>query len=115
MILQMFEAHKKLSIELTSYGHCYQQFIYSNFESGNIRKDNYEKHINVLTELSWWIFSMKKNPNINEMDSFIKNYEKSYISINTTSVIDNLIDCSILEHDKINYCFKYPYIYIIFL
>ncbi len=115
MILQMFEAHKKLSIELTSYGHCYQQFIYSNFESGNIRKDNYEKHINVLTELSWWIFSMKKNPNINEMDSFIKNYEKSYISINTTSVIDNLIDCSILEHDKINYCFKYPYIYYFFV
>ena len=115
MILQMFEAHKKLSIELTSYGHCYQQFIYSNFESGNIKKDNYEKHINVLTELSWWIFSMKRSPNIHEMDLFIKDYEKSYISNNTSSVVNNLVDCSILEYDKIKYCFKYPYIYYFFV
>ena len=115
MILQMFEAHKKLNVELTSYGHCYQQLIYTSFESGKIHKEQYEKYLNVLTELSWWIFKNDKNPNYNDIDVFFDEYEGKFLSSDRVIVIENLIDCSILMTDSIDYKFKYPYIYYFFV
>jgi len=115
MILQMFEAHKKLNIELTSYGHCYQQLIYTSFESGNINKEHYEKHLNVLTELAWWIFNNSKNPNHHNMDSFFLDYEERFLSSDRSTVIKSLIDCSLIASDGIEYRFKYPYIYYFFV
>lgn len=115
MILQMFEAHKKLNIELTSYGHCYQQLIYANFETGKINKEHYEKYLNVLTELSWWIFKSNKNPNYNDIDIFFNEYESKFLSSDRSNVVDSLIDCSILTTDQVEYKFKYPYIYYFFV
>lgn len=115
MILQMFEAHKKLNVELTSYGHCYQQLIYANFESGKIHKEQYEKYLNVLTELSWWIFKNDKNPNYNDIDVFFDEYERKFLSSDRNIVTESLIDCSILMTDSIDYKFKYPYIYYFFV
>ena len=115
MILQMFEAHKKLNVELTSYGHCYQQLIYANFESGKIHKEQYEKYLNVLTELSWWIFKNDKNPNYNDIDIFFNEYEKKFLSSDRGLVVESLIECSILMTDSIDYKFKYPYIYYFFV
>ena len=110
MILQMFEAHKKLNVELTSYGHCYQQLIYSSFESGKINKDGYEKYLNVLTELSWWIFNSRRDLNYYDLDQFFNDYEERFLSINRDVVIKNLLNCSILVRDDSKYKFKYPYI-----
>lgn len=61
MLLQMFEAHSKLNLELSSHGHCYQQLIYQAFENAKINEREFDKYLNVLTELSWWIFSNKQN------------------------------------------------------
>ena len=110
MILQMFEAHKKLNVELTSYGHCYQQLIYSSFESGKINKDGYEKYLNVLTELSWWIFNSRRDLNYYDLDQFFNDYEERFLSINRDVVIKNLLNCSILVRDDSKCKFKYPYI-----
>lgn len=115
MVLQMFEAQKKLNIELTSYGHCYQQLIYSNFESGKIAKEQYEKYWNVLTELAWWIFKNSKNPNLDQIDSFFDDYEKKYLFLERKVVIENLISCSLIASNNIEYSFKYPYIYYFFV
>lgn len=51
----MFETHKKLNIELTSFGHCYQELIYKTFENIKINSKDYSKYINILTELAWFI------------------------------------------------------------
>ncbi len=115
MLLQMFEANKKLNIELTSFGHCYQELIYNSFSVGKIRKDEYDKYINVLTELSWWIFVNRKNPNYDEIDCFFENYKKNYISLDQKVIIDKLIHCALLASDNIEYRFKYPYIYYFFV
>lgn len=40
MILQMFEAHKNLNLELSSHGHCYQQLIYQSFKMRKLTKGN---------------------------------------------------------------------------
>ncbi|OXL17894.1 hypothetical protein CAN34_13190, partial [Psychrobacter sp. DAB_AL32B] len=111
----MFEAHKKLNIELTSYGHCYQQLIYTNFEAGNINKEQYDKHLNVLTELAWWIFKSSKNPNHHDIDVFFIDYEEKFLSSDRIVVLESLIECSLLVNDGIEYSFKYPYIYYFFV
>jgi hypothetical protein len=61
MLLQMFEAHSKLNLELSSHGHCYQQLIYQSFENAKINEREFDKYLNVLTELAWWIFSNNQN------------------------------------------------------
>ncbi len=114
MVLQMFEAQKKLNIELTSYGHCYQQLIYSNFEAGKIVKEQYEKYWNVLTELAWWIFNNNKGPNLHQMDLFFDEYEEKYLYLDRKLVIESLIKCSLIVNNNIEYSFKYPYIYYFF-
>ncbi|OZN73913.1 hypothetical protein CGQ14_34120, partial [Pseudomonas aeruginosa] len=70
MLMQMFEAYAQQNIELTSYGHCYQQLIYQSFEKAKISGRDYEKYLNVLTEISWEIFLNNGGINQNQTDDF---------------------------------------------
>lgn len=116
MLLQMFEANSKLNLELSSHGHCYQRLIYQAFENAKINEREFDKYLNILTELSWWIFINKKNPNDSEMDGFFNHYCSNYVlGVDKDSVLRKLTNHSILQVK--DYCtgFKYPYIYYFFV
>lgn len=118
VFLQMFEAHKKLNIELTSFGHCYQELIYKTFENIKINSKDYPKYLNVLTELSWFIFSLKKNKlNQYEVDFFFDKYDKEFLSVSSERnfILDNLMNSHILVNIDMDIYFKYPYIYYFFV
>lgn len=115
ILLQMFEANSQLNLELTSYGHCYQQLIYQSFEKANINRTDYEKYLNVLTELSWWIFKEEKEPNEDQLDRFFEEYSEKYLSVDQKSVIGKLVNHSILSKNNFRTGFKYPYIYYFFV
>lgn len=115
MLIQMFEAYAKQSIELTSYGHCYQQLIYQSLEQAKVKNTEYDKYFNVLTELSWEIFSKKSGLNNYQLDIFFSSYSQMYLAVNKEEIINNLIDCRILVHKNSNLKFKYPYIYYFFV
>lgn len=114
LLLQMFEANTQLKAELTSYGHCYQQLIYQTFENADIRFTDFEKFLNVLTELAWWILVNDKKPNEHELDEFFEAYCKKYLPVNKKEVIQKLVDYSILDTRDFKMGFKYPYIYYFF-
>ncbi len=115
MLLQMFEANAQLNLELTSYGHCYQQLIYQSFDKAKINKTDFEKYLNVLTELAWWIFKNEKEPNENELTEFFEGYCSSYLSVDRSLVMRKLLGHSILKDSGFNTGFKYPYIYYYFV
>lgn len=115
MLLQMFEANAQLNLELTSYGHCYQQLIYQSFDKAHISKQDFDKYLNVLTELAWEIFKKENNLNPYEIELFFTNYCKSFLSIDRDQVLKKLISHSILNDNGINVGFKYPYIYYFFV
>lgn len=115
MLLQMFEANAQLNLDLTSYGHCYQQLIYQSFDKANIDKQDFNKYLNVLTELAWEIFQNNANLNIDQIDKFFKNYSKTYLRVDKEKVIQKLVGHSILSNNGINIGFKYPYIYYFFV
>lgn len=115
MLLQMFEANAQLNLELTSYGHCYQQLIYQSFDKAHISKQDFDKYLNVLTELSWEIFKKENDLNSYELDLFFVNYNKSFLSIDKAQILKKLIGHSILSDNGINVGFKYPYIYYFFV
>ena len=115
MLLQMFEANAQLNLELTSYGHCYQQLIYQSFDKAHISKQDFDKYLNVLTELAWEIFKKESNLNPFEIELFFTNYCKSFLSIDKDQVLKKLISHSILNDNGINVGFKYPYIYYFFV
>jgi len=115
MLLQMFEANAQLNLELTSYGHCYQQLIYQSFDKAHISKQDFDKYLNVLTELAWEIFKRENNLNSFDIDLFFVNYSKSFLSIDKDQVLNKLIGHSILNDNGINIGFKYPYIYYFFV
>jgi hypothetical protein len=114
MLLQMFEANTQLKTELTSYGHCYQQLIYQTFENARIRSSDFDKYLNVLSELAWWILYNDRNPNDHELNIFFEDYCKKFLPVNKKEVIEKLVSHSILNSSNYRTGFKYPYIYYFF-
>jgi hypothetical protein len=115
MLLQWFEANAQLNLELTSYGHCYQQLIYKSFENAKIAKQDFDKYLNVLTEMSWWIFSHECDMNDHGMNLFFDEYCKTYLSVDRISVIERLTSHAVLVRRDGRIGFKYPYIYYFFV
>lgn len=114
MIMQMFEAASKQDLELTSFGHCYQQLIYQSFEKAKINPKDYGRYINILTEIAWEIFVAGEGLNEAQIENFFSNYERKYLSINREEILNKLKRHSILgtKNERLN--FKYPYIYYFF-
>ncbi|MEM5504720.1 toll/interleukin-1 receptor domain-containing protein [Shewanella frigidimarina] len=115
MLLQMFEANAQLNLDLTSYGHCYQQLIYQSFDKAKIGKHDFDKYLNVLTELSWEIFKAKGELKSNALDLFFEDYNRRFLPVDNIEVLDKLIGHSILCNNGVNVGFKYPYIYYFFV
>ncbi|MGL5100004.1 MAG: NACHT domain-containing protein, partial [Fusobacteriaceae bacterium] len=115
MLLQMFEANAKLNLELSSHGHCYQQLIYQSFENAKINDREYDKYLNVLTELAWWIFTNDVQPNDHQLEQFFKEYCTIYLEVDSKTVIRKLSDHSILQIKDFRTGFKYSYIYYFFV
>lgn len=114
MLLQLFEANTQLNLELTSYGHCYQQLIYKAFDNANISKGEFDKYLNVLSEFAWCIFTKDRSPNDNEVELFFKEYNKTYLPVSQHEVMSKLLSHSILQPKDFCIGFKYPYIYYFF-
>ncbi|MBK1851559.1 TIR domain-containing protein [Marinobacter sp. 1-4A] len=114
MLLQMFEANAQLNLDLTTYGHCYQQLIYQSFDKAAIAKADFEKYLNILTELAWRMFKSNKSLNFHEIDLFFNEYSENYLTVDQKTVLDKLVSHSILSNNGIDISFKYPYIYYFF-
>lgn len=115
MLLQMFEANNQFNLELTSYGHCYQQLIYQSFDNAKIVKQDFDKYLNVLTELSWWIFINDQQPNEYQLDVFFDEYSSTFLPVDKENTIEKLTSHSILTNFDSRVGFKYPYIYYFFV
>ena len=117
MLMQMFEAYAQQNLELTSYGHCYQQLIYQSFEKAGIKGKDYEKYLNVLTEMAWAIFKQGNGLNRYQLDAFFDDYYygQTYLSVERLEVLSNLTSHSILVEKESRVEFKYPYIYYFFV
>ncbi|NHH85339.1 TIR domain-containing protein [Cobetia sp. MB87] len=115
MLLQMFEANSKLSLELSSHGHCYQQLIYQAFSNAKIHDNEYDKYLNVLTELAWKIFINEGGLNNQQLRVFFNEYCDLYLDIEQEVVMPKLVKHSILCHKDLGIDFKYPYIYYFFV
>ncbi|HCT6245300.1 TPA: toll-Interleukin receptor, partial [Citrobacter freundii] len=74
ILLQMFEAYSQQNLEMTSYGHCYQQLVYQSFDHAKIPKKDVEKYLNVLTELAWRMHTNNGFIPESELPLFFKNY-----------------------------------------
>lgn len=115
MILQMFEAHSKLNLELSSHGHCYQQLIYQSFENAKINEREFDKYLNVLTELAWTIFLKDSDLNEHQLDEFFINYAVEFLNIDHDTILEKLKKHSILVKNGFLTGFKYPYIFYFFV
>lgn len=115
MLLQMFEANSQLNLDLTSYGHCYQQLIYQAFDKAGIEKRDFDKYINILTEFAWEVFV--KDGGLDELGvlSFVDDYSKKYLSVNFEDAFERLVSNSILSDRGDLLSFKYPYLYYFFV
>lgn len=115
MLMQLFEAYTQKNLELTSYGHCYQQLIYQSFEKAKIKSIEYEKYLNVLTELSWARFKQNRGLNQHQLGTFFTQYGDNFLSVDSSEIIGNLSNHSILAYKDNLIDFKYPYIYYFFV
>ncbi|WP_076592285.1 TIR domain-containing protein [Herminiimonas arsenitoxidans] len=114
MLLQMFEAYSQQNLELSSHGHCYQQLVYQAFDHAGVPKNEIDKYLNVLTELSWVLHKNDGAINQHGLEVFFKEYEKTYLPVDGAIVIQKLKSNSILAEQDFKIQFKYPYLYYFF-
>ena len=76
-----------LNLELSSHGHCYQQLIYQSFENAKINEREYDKYLNVLTELAWRIFVKESDLNDHELDEFFSYYQDEFLNIDKETIV----------------------------
>jgi len=115
MLLQMFEAYTQQNLELTSYGHCYQELIYQAFRNADIHPKEVNQYLNVLTELAWKIHLNKDGLNAAGLDDFFDEYEKKYLGVDRKTVLQKLQKNSILRESSFKIHFKYPYLFYFFV
>lgn len=114
-ILQMLEAYTSQRLDMTSHGHCYQSLVYQALERINIKKNEIDKYMNVLTELAWAQYTNEGKPlTTEELSNFYDDYAKEYLSVDRAKVTEDLHNCSILSSQDNQISFKYPYIYYFF-
>lgn len=114
-ILQMLEAYTSQRLDMTSHGHCYQSLVYQAFEKINIRKNEIDKYMNVLTELAWAQYINEGRALTTEaLSGFYDDYAKEYLSVERAKVTEDLHNCNILSSQGDRISFKYPYIYYFF-
>ncbi|WP_024851646.1 toll/interleukin-1 receptor domain-containing protein [Hydrogenovibrio kuenenii] len=116
LLLQMFEAYANQNLELTSYGHCYQQLIYNSFDNAGIKKNEFDMYLNVLTEIAWEIhlnggLALKTI----DVEEFFTKYEANFLPVDHKAVLSRLVRHSILKDSSDELRFKYPYIYYFFV
>lgn len=114
ILLQMFEAYSQQNLEMTSYGHCYQQLVYQSFDHAKIPKKDVEEYLNVLTELAWKMHTNNGQILESELQLFFKDYGNVYLTVNGEEIIKTLRNNSILFSDGFNIKFKYPYLFYFF-
>jgi hypothetical protein len=114
-ILQLTEAYTPQKLDLTSYGHCYQYLVYQALERANIKNEEIDRYINVMTELAWAQINKDGSGfDKKELEVFFDNYDKKFLRVDRGRVIGRLIDSKILASDDGIVRFKYPYIYYFF-
>jgi hypothetical protein len=115
ILLQSFETTVKQSLELTAYGHYYQHLIYQALERVHVKPDEYEKYLNVLSELGGAILQ-SSSESINE-DDFFKEYSKKFLlaaPVNQEKIINNLVNSGILQRSENELKFYYRYSFYFF-
>ena len=115
MMLQMFEAYTQQNLELSSYGHCYQQLIYQAFSKAGIRREEIDRYLNVLTELAWKLHTNGGSLSLGEVDAFFTTYAKTYLGVDGNKTISKLVSASIVAIDGGRARFKYPYLLYFFV
>ncbi len=115
ILIQIFEANHKQNISLTSFGHCYQELIYQALNNVKVKKDDYDKYFNVMTELAWYMHLNREGLRASELESFFINYEKEYLKVDKEIIIHKLKEAYILKEQESLLSFKYPYIFYFFI
>ena len=110
----MLEAGSQQNLDLSSYGHCYQQLIYQSFDKAKIPKKEFDSYLNVLTELAWLLHKNEGGINQAKLEDFFAQYEEVYLSIDGSLMIQKLKENSILTERDYKLQFKYPYILYFF-
>jgi hypothetical protein len=81
MFLQSFETITLQRFELTYYGHCYQYLIYQALERSDVKQNEIDTYLNILSEIGGALLeSSSENLNDLELDAFFEKYSESFLS-----------------------------------
>ena len=101
--------------ELTSYGHCYQHLIYQALDRARVKSTEIDAYLNVLSELGKTILSSPSERLDDEkLDDFFRQYSISFLPIDRSKVIKDLVNSYILKETEQGLEFRYRYLFYFF-
>jgi GTPase SAR1 family protein len=115
MLLQSFELITVQRLELTSYGHCYQYLIYQALERAQVKHNEIDTYLNVLSEMGGKLLdSPTESFDSNELEAFFTQYSNDFLPVNKDKVVEDLVKSSVLRKTDIGIKFRYRYLFYFF-
>ena len=110
-IIQLLESATTSDHSLTSYGHCYLTLIVSGFQKAGIPQAEFDAHINLLTEYSFYLHARGlRFASGKQLEGFCKNYAARFFGEEPEKIFRNLILAQLLTDRSDELGFRYPYI-----
>jgi hypothetical protein len=115
-LLQSLEASRSPDLQNSALGHYYQYLITSALESAGLQREQYGEVFNYCSQLAWVMYgSAVKCLSERQLAAFNESYVAEYAPIQVVRRIRDLEKASILCLADEKYCFRYPYLYFMFL
>ncbi|SCY68243.1 TIR domain-containing protein [Thiohalorhabdus denitrificans] len=112
-ILSLASVNSGKEMELTAHGHCYQYLVYQALEKSNISPKELDKYMNLLTQMSGWIYG-RNSLDSKGVKAFFDWYNQIYLPVEDQNPIQMLEQCLLLEEGQNGWQFKHPYVYYFF-
>lgn len=115
-IIQVLETMTPSRLEMTAYGDCYQFLIQNALNKLRIKSRELDKYFNYLTELANFLFiKSTKIITIEELKEFRSYYSDTFIKVDHSVIISNLIKINVICETVEGYSFSYKYIYYFYV
>ncbi|MEM8637829.1 MAG: hypothetical protein AAGG51_03290 [Cyanobacteria bacterium P01_G01_bin.54] len=115
MFLQSFEIIGSQGLELTAYGHCYQNLIYQSLNRVRVKQTEIDTYLNALSELSGAILnSSSVGIDSSDLQSFFDEYSRKFLPVDQNKIISDLVSAHILQWSGDTLKFRYRYMFYFF-
>lgn len=115
-VLQMLETFTQKAPDQTTSGYCYEYLILKALEKSEVKGNQIDSYLNILSEYSWHIYQNRDSVAQTPFSIFLRDYKSEFlVQLNDELIVDTLVRSRLMRSTSGVLSFRYPYIYYFFV